>query len=94
MSRHHRALSGPRWRRVRRAILERDSYRCRSCGRWGGEVDHVVPLAAGGAEYDPANLQTLCSGCHIRKTRRETRVESPEARDWRSLVRGLYLGTR
>ena len=30
------------------------------CPRLGEELDHVVPLARGGAEYDAANLQLLC----------------------------------
>lgn len=92
MSRNHRALSGPRWRRLRRRILERDSFRCRKCRRWGGEVDHIVPLARGGARYDPENLQTLCSGCHIRKTRGENRSETPAARKWRAVIEGIAVG--
>lgn len=34
------------------------------------EVDHIVPIGRGGDMYDPANLQTLCRKCHIRKHRR------------------------
>lgn len=33
------------------------------------EVDHIVPIALGGAEYDEANLQVLCTNCHKGKTR-------------------------
>jgi 5-methylcytosine-specific restriction endonuclease McrA len=46
--------------------------RCKACDRlltpgtrW--EVDHVVPLALGGADTDE-NLQVLCSPCHAGKT--------------------------
>ena len=54
--------STARWKRARRAALERDGYRCRKCGRAAGrfEVDHVVPLEAGGAPYALDNLQSLC----------------------------------
>lgn len=31
------------------------------------EVDHVMPLSAGGAFADPDNLQSLCSTCNNRK---------------------------
>ena len=31
------------------------------------EVDHIVPLVAGGAFKDMANLQALCSVCNNRK---------------------------
>jgi 5-methylcytosine-specific restriction endonuclease McrA len=36
------------------AWVLRDGSRC---PRLGEELDHVVPLARGGAEYDAANLQ-------------------------------------
>jgi len=31
-------------------------------------VDHIVPIAEGGAQFDPANLQLLCPECDRRKT--------------------------
>ena len=42
-----------KWKRVRRAAIERDGYRCRACGKAAGsfEVDHIVPLSAGGEPY-------------------------------------------
>jgi 5-methylcytosine-specific restriction protein A len=61
-----------RWKRVRRRVLLRDAYTCRSCGRWGNEVDHIVPIAEGGDPWAMSNLQTLCKGCHSRKTAKET----------------------
>lgn len=65
------AYSG-HWRRVRASILNRDGHRCRQCGRAGRlEVDHVRPLKDGGDRFDPRNLQALCRGCHIEKTRQE-----------------------
>lgn len=46
---------------------------CESEGRTSAatEVDHVVPLWAGGSEAD-ANLQPLCRACHVEKSARET----------------------
>ena len=51
-------------------MLERDGYRCRSCGKAGRlEVDHIEPLWEGGAE-ELDNLQALCKTCHIKKHKR------------------------
>ena len=59
-----------KWKRVRRAAIERDGYRCRACGKAAGrfEVDHIVPIVDGGAAYDLENCQTLCRPCHFDKT--------------------------
>ena len=55
------------WREVRAIVLARDNRRCKGCGELcpQGEADvhHLVPRAAAGAD-DPANLITLCDGCH------------------------------
>ena len=87
MSLAHVRLDRPRWARVRRAVLDRDGWRCRSCGGPGAlEVDHVVPLDRGGDPYDLDNLQALCRGCHICKTRAENTRPDPERDAWRRLV--------
>jgi hypothetical protein len=51
--------------RTRYQVFKRDLYRCRICGKTGVEleVDHVVPVARGGAD-DMENLQTLCVPCN------------------------------
>lgn len=60
-----RGGNGWTWQRTRGAVLERDGYRCIECGALGVrfEVDHIVPLAAGGTN-ELANLRTLCVPCH------------------------------
>ena len=73
---------GTAWDRFRLRMLDRDSYRCQTCGKWGNEVDHIKPLQFGGAMFDPANCQTLCRGCHIRKTRAENSRPNPEREAW------------
>ena len=40
----------------------------------GLEVDHIERVADGGHPFDPANLQTLCSRCHQKKTSEENSV--------------------
>jgi 5-methylcytosine-specific restriction enzyme A len=69
------------WRRLRKAVLARDHFLCRSCGSAASDVDHRVELIDGGAPYDPENLQALCEACHDAKSsesryRRATRAAS------------------
>lgn len=47
-------------------------------------VDHIVPIRAGGAKRDPANLQSLCQPCHAEKSSAE--------RDGRKWVALRYRG--
>ena len=83
-----------RWRYiVRPAVLQRDGYRCRVCGSdLYPEVDHIVPIERGGAEFDLDNLQVLCKFCHSEKTGREKggRVRSPEEIEWAIHRKGLF----
>lgn len=88
MSRHHVQLDRGRMAVVRLAVLARDNWTCRHCGRWGNECDHIVPLDRGGAPYDPDNCQCLCAGCHIAKTQTENRRRmSAEREEWRDFLR-------
>ena len=93
VGRSHKRLDAGRWAHVRRRVLERDGWRCCECGRAGRlEVDHRTPLTDGGAVYDPANLQTLCRSCHVRKTAEENRARRPvppAVQRWRDLVARL-----
>ena len=75
---------------MRLSILERDAWRCATCGRYGNEVDHVRPIQHGGDPWDRDNLQVLCRGCHVRKTRRENRkpLSASEA-EWEAFVREI-----
>lgn len=55
------------WSEIRRIVLARDNYVCRECGHDAGrrslDVHHLIPRSFGGRD-DPANLVTLCDGCH------------------------------
>jgi 5-methylcytosine-specific restriction protein A len=64
------------WLRVRLLALQRDNYLCR-CPRCKGgelritvaqEVDHIVPLAQGGARLELDNLRSVNRECHKRIT--------------------------
>lgn len=54
-------------RKVRFAMLRRDGFRCRYCGRRPPEVtlepDHLLPVALGGTNA-LANLITACRDCN------------------------------
>jgi 5-methylcytosine-specific restriction protein A len=68
---HHYATAS--FKAARQAVLVRDLYTCRGCGRVTTnrpQVDHIVPLRAGGTDALD-NLQTLCLRCHAAKTRQE-----------------------
>jgi 5-methylcytosine-specific restriction protein A len=72
-----RFYKGRQWMAVRRAHLESEPL-CRMCRQSGRlttatHVDHIIPRDRGGADYDDANLQSLCMPCHSAKTRREER---------------------
>ena len=53
--------------RLRRAVFERDRYRCRHCGTWIDlVVDHIIAIVDGG-RTESENLQTPCRPCNTRK---------------------------
>ena len=90
MSLHHLRLDNRRWQAARRTCLERDGWRCRECGRYGNEIDHVTPLHRGGLPYALSNLQCLCTECHVEKTRQENETWcDPERMKWRAFVAEL-----
>ena len=88
-----RVTSTRRWQTLRAAILERDGYRCASCGTRGRlEVDHVKPVRTHPElAYCPDNLQALCPACHTRKTRIECGHPPPreDRLQWREAVEAL-----
>ncbi|MDE0001741.1 MAG: HNH endonuclease [Rhodospirillaceae bacterium] len=89
MSSNHLLIPRPHWRRVRLKVLDRDDYKCCTCGRRGRrlEVDHIVPMDQGGAPLAMENLQTLCVDCHIVKTAAENlRFPVEGQAEWYSAV--------
>ena len=60
---HRKPLSANK----RRAVFERDSYRCVACDGFKRlSVDHIIPVSQGGSN-DNDNLQTLCGPCNSAK---------------------------
>lgn len=61
-----RHTGNARYRRLRAEALDRDHHTCVYCGRPAGEVDHVIPVAAGGTNTSH-NLVAACQACNRRK---------------------------
>ena len=76
-SRRRQRVTVSGWEEQRRAkrVLARYLGACHVCGRSAppaDQVDHVVPLAEGGAD-DETNLAPIHSACHVEKTQTEAR---------------------
>ena len=53
----------------------RQRWKCKGCKKLlpsAAQVDHVVPLSAGGDDKMD-NMQMLCANCHAEKTRKESK---------------------
>lgn len=53
------------WRGLRGQCLERDGFRCVSCGARAIIADHIVSRRNGGKD-ELSNLRSLCRGCDNR----------------------------
>lgn len=65
----------PTWRKCRLVILKQEPC-CRQCAKNeivtpAQMVDHIIPMAIGGAPLDPENLQPLCNSCHAAKSKQD-----------------------
>ena len=99
MSKNHVRLHRRRWEAVRKAVFERDGWRCVMCGAAGRlECDHVTSLERepGQNPYDPNRLQSICRSCHVAKTARENRRErlTPDQLRWQAYLGELAHGLR
>lgn len=62
MSKH--SSGGGKWQAIRKAVLERDAYRCVWCGREATEADHYpIPKSQGGRDV-LENLVASCKSCN------------------------------
>ena len=73
------------WGRIRKRVLERDSYRCRDCGAGPPLEAHHIDHDR--SNDDLANLKALCTSCHI--AAHDRLRGQPLAQRWRRLVREL-----
>ncbi|NYZ69789.1 HNH endonuclease [Endozoicomonas sp. SM1973] len=73
-NRHQRGYGKP-WERLRKLVLERDTYLCQMCLLMNkytpaNIVDHIKPKSQGGDDA-LENLQAICRACHQKKTDQE-----------------------
>lgn len=64
-------------------IKEKSNGKCAMCGKEAKsiyknnkcefDIDHIVPIALGGNEFDIGNMQILCEDCHKLKTKIDIR---------------------
>ena len=64
------------WRMTRNHYIKKNPL-CEECMRndmvtGGNCVDHIKPMSVGGSKIDESNLQTLCNGCHAKKSAQES----------------------
>jgi 5-methylcytosine-specific restriction enzyme A len=60
------------WRKLRKMVLSANPI-CVECSRIANVVDHIKPIQQGGARYELANLQPMCTSCHNSKRAHERR---------------------
>ena len=88
---HGSRLQGYLWEEIRQRILERDHFRCVSCGSQDRcEVDHVVAIALGGTDEDD-NLQTLCYVHHKIKSKTDAYKIAKKKRYMRIMNKRLNI---
>lgn len=74
------------WDQARERTLARDGHRCSVARLIGGEchpvldVHHLIPVEDGGAEFDDANLLTVCHAHHPKLEALRRHLLAPE---WR-----------
>lgn len=81
MSRHHNAMSGWRWAKVREQVLARAGGHCEIrnpavCRGIATQVDHVIELSKGGDPYALENCRAACQPCNLARNRRHPTVDT------------------
>ncbi len=82
------------WRKAKATVKARDTI-CAVCGRalnhdlpktspWSTHVDHVVPIAYGGAPLDVTNLRALHARCNLRRPNPANDRRKRGTTPWRS----------
>jgi 5-methylcytosine-specific restriction protein A len=88
-------ISAGRWRTLKAKVTRRDNGHCYMCGAPppddpetpGHELDHIVPVAEGGAREDLDNLGLACVTCHTEKSAEEAARGSARRRAQRKAER-------
>ena len=90
----HNPRTSWRYRRWRSRLLA-SAPLCAHCAAEGRtvaatELDHIVPLARGGALMDESNVQPLCAPHHAAKTARDFgHAPLPDADEWAARLEAM-----
>lgn len=66
---YYQKLKDPRWQKKRLEVMQRDKFKCVSCGSGDKELQcHHLVYAESGNPWDVnnGNIITLCCGCHTK----------------------------
>lgn len=68
MKRERSDLDTAQWKRIRKAVLNRDQHTCTYCGQQATSVDHIIPpSAAPERKHDMDNLVAACIPCNSKR---------------------------
>ncbi len=70
-ARERYGVSPGQYKRLQAQVWRRDQGTCYLCHGPAAEIDHVMPIAEGGAPASTQNLAAICRDCHASKSRRE-----------------------
>jgi 5-methylcytosine-specific restriction endonuclease McrA len=78
---------------LRDKIANDKDYFCCSCNKKIPDrnhfiLDHILPIALGGAEFDESNLQILCFECDKVKTAKDMTLIARKRKEERTLSKG------
>jgi hypothetical protein len=69
--------SSPMWRGLKRQVRQEQPFCLCGCQTVWIDLDHLVPLAAGGEPFARHNVEGRCKRSHSRKTAGETWHDDP-----------------
>ena len=92
LKKYSEKLKDPRWQKKRLEVMERDKFRCLSCGDEKSTlaVHHLYYVSGRNPwQYPMWSLQTLCEGCHdMEHFREEDYEEDADPRhEWEEVIR-------
>ena len=70
-------LRDPRWQKMRLKVMERDGFKCRTCGNEKGTLNVHHKVYKSGKkpwEYESRKLVTVCESCHAHLEEMKERV--------------------
>ena len=69
---------GQKWIKFKKNLILKRGHKCEKCGKKTMRLigDHIRTIYFGGKEFDPKNVQLLCTKCDKQKTKRDLSIIS------------------